>query len=160
MTGTVTNSQFGYSFIQTPEGADYFCHASEMPCDEIGRRYLVPGEGVVFEPSTHNGNAVAKNVQLTTARATEDLNGHFEEGAVSKVGPRGEYCFVLRPFGGACFLHWENVQHFFSTTELGRVRFYRGQQWRWQVAPPRGTREGEPWLAVSAVELKDEEIPQ
>jgi cold shock CspA family protein len=154
MIGTVNNSNFGYAFISGHDGTLYFAHATQMPEDEIGRHFLLSGEAVTFDtapPRNGTRTALAVNVQLVVPREKVDLSGYFEEGEVSKVG--FGYAFVLRPFGGVAFLHWENVKHYFGQSAKTRVRFCKGQKWRFEVASPRGTRQDEPWLAVNAVEI-------
>jgi cold shock CspA family protein len=97
-TGYVSAVKFGYGFIQTDSKA-YFVHASQMPCDDLGRRYLLPNEEVSFVVGTHNNRPCAMAVELLTPRAMATEN-EYEEGSVCKIGRRGEYCFVLRPYDG------------------------------------------------------------
>jgi cold shock CspA family protein len=153
MIGKVRTTNFGYAFIRC-EDRNIFCHATQMPVDELGRKYLVPGEAVTFEIGKGPKGPMAVNVQLATPREKPDLLGYFEEGAVSKTTAHGYAAFVLRPFGGAAFLHWENVKHCFTKKENGHVWFYPGQRWRFEIASPIGTRADEPWLAKYAVELE------
>lgn len=150
MIGTVRTVNFGYAFIGCSAGL-IFCHASEMPPDEVGRRYLLPGEKVSFELGQYNGRKRAVNVSLCVPREPVDLDTYYEEGEVKHVRSRGEYAFVLRPFGGAVMLHWHNVQSA-QSYDNGHVKFFPGQQWRYAIAPPLDGDPDNAWLAVNAVE--------
>jgi cold shock CspA family protein len=170
MQGTVKTVDFGFAFI-TAHGRDYFVHATEIPCDDIGRRFLLPGEAVEFDVGEHQGRTCAKNVELITPRALDyDPKTYFEEGDVVKVHvprvevddfdegecprkiPHGQWCYVLRPFGGSAYLHWRNVKSFQTSWEKG-VKFYVGQRWRYAIRPPYSGKENDAWAAVDAVEV-------
>jgi cold shock CspA family protein len=151
MIGTVSTVRFGYAFIHSA-GKYFFVHATQMPADDVGRRYLVSGEEVSFTVGQHNGRSVATNVELLQPRATEDLAGYYEEGQVSKVGHRGEFCYVLRPFGGCVMLHWKDVKNAQSKCEYG-IKFFVGQEWRYEIAPPISGDDTDAWIAKNAVEI-------
>lgn len=176
MTGKIVKAAFGFAFIQpdTNRGPNIFCHASEMPCDDIGRRYLLPDEMVTFDIGDHQGRTVAKNVELVHPRPVADLKGYFEEGCVHKVGRQrapegdaeedsvfqrpiiGEWCFVHRPFGGVGYLHWQNVKSSQSSCN-NRISFFVGQLWRYEIKPPRNGNDNDAWQCINAVELFEDD---
>lgn len=149
MIGTVCEVQFGYAFIACGN-RKYFCHASQMPIDEVGRRYLLPDEQVSLELTKHNDRLVAANVELCTPHEPVDLDSYFEDGHVQRICSGGACAFLLRPFGGAALLKWQNVVSYKSNAHYG-VRFAPNQRWRYGIKRPADI--GRPWLAVDAVEL-------
>lgn len=151
MTGYVSEVKFGYVFISCRLGS-IFCHASAMPVDEAGRRYLMLGEKISFDLDKHNGRTVAVNVELLNPREPVDLDSYCEEGTVHNVRNRGEYCFILRPFGGVAMLHWQNVRSCKSKCQYG-VKFEYGQMWRYAIEPPLDGDEQRAWRAVDAIEV-------
>jgi cold shock CspA family protein len=171
MTGKIKAVQFGYAFIRSDDGRDMFLHASEMPCDDVGRRYVLPDEEVTFEIGEHQARPCAKAVELVHPRPPADLNGYYEEGRVHKVGRQrdigersdpdfrpgiaGEWCFVHRPFGGVAYLHWRDVKSAQSRCSHG-ISFYVGQLWRYEIKPPLSGNDNDPWCCTNAVEIIEE----
>jgi cold shock CspA family protein len=153
LRGRVQRVEFGYAFIKGEDGISYFAHATHMPCDEVGRRYLHSGEQVTFTPATVKGKPQAHNVQLVNPRPPVVVDGYTEEGEVKNVSAGGEYCFVLRPYGGVALLHRRNVKGCTQLTGFGEPVFVEGTRWEFGIAPPRINDDTRPWIAVNAVEL-------
>lgn len=151
MNGKVNNVQFGYGFIEGDDKQKYFAHATEMPVDELGRRYLLPGEAVTFQPLIRCGNLQACGINLVTLRAP--FVGHYEEeGTVRNVAADGAYCFVLRPFGGVAMLHHRRVRECnFRDTWTNQPVFEPGQSWAFEIVRPADIAR--PWLAHNARQL-------
>jgi cold shock CspA family protein len=150
MIGTVCEANFGYAFISCPKGR-IFCHATQMPIDEVGRRYLLPDEKVTFELGKHNGRTVASKVELCTPHEPVDIHSYLEEGQVQSVRANGGYAFISRPFGGVVMLNWRNVHR--SCENRRGIDFFPGQQWRYRIAPPINGIDTLAWLAVDAEEI-------
>lgn len=152
MNGTVDNVQFAYAFVRGTDRLNYFVPAEQMPMDELGRRYLMPGEEVTFTPSTGDGRSgQARDIRLVTQRPP--VVGYYEEeGMVKHVAPSGEYCFVERPFGGVAMLHHRQVCGCNPHDEDDKTTFVRGQRWAFEIRRPKDITR--PWLAVHARQLQ------
>jgi cold shock CspA family protein len=151
MRGVVKNVEFAYGFITGQDGAEYFAPAVQMPFDELGRRYLLPGEEVKFVPCMGEGRRQqAHDITLVTPRAPHE--GHYvEEGDVCKVGGDGEYAFIRRPFGGVAMLHHRRVVSCKLRDIDNRPMFEPGQWWAFEIVKPKDTAR--PWLANKAREM-------
>ncbi len=156
MKGVVTQANVGYAFIASP-GEDFFAHVSEVPTDEVGRRYLATGERIEFDAQqTGKAYRCAVNVRILSPREPVDPDSYVEEGTVDKVSRHGDFCFVLRPHGGVAMLHADSVREVESKYDDGRPYFFKGQVWSYRLTPPLKD-EHRAWLAVNACELVAEE---
>jgi cold shock CspA family protein len=159
MVGIVLRSHLGYAFIKCESGEVIFAHAAQMQTDEVGRRYLIAGEQVEFEirkndkPGRHEH--VAANIRILSPREPAPAD-YSEEGTVDKVSRNGDFCFVLRPYGGVAMLHRDAVRQYESKSEDGSPYFFREQVWSFSISPPI-IDEHRAWLATDARELCAEE---
>lgn len=130
-----------------PNTKPVFCHISQMPMDEVGRRYLCPREEVEFEIGEgRGGKSCAVDVELVVAREPVAIDDYWEDGQVGAV--RSGYAFVKRPYGGLAFLHKANVQQ-------GSINFVVGQWWRYKVECPVNPEQS--WLAMEAIEMVEDD---
>jgi hypothetical protein len=120
-----------------------FVHATQIPEDNLGRRYLIVGEKIKFDIGFNGGDTrtMAVNVELLSPRQDDDPAEYWEEGYVERLkGPYG--AIIKRPPGGWIFLHRDNA--------VTRIAFEEFQVWRYRVAPPQNFAVGLNWNAVDA----------
>jgi len=150
MTGRCTRWDFDRSIgwikfgddMRKGHGAAIFVHFSQITEDNLGRRYLLPGDSLEFDIGFAEGDTrpTAVNVRLMNPRPEEDPAKYWEEGFVERITCHGCAAIVRRPCGGWLFLHRDNAKT--------RIGFAKEQVWRYRVAPPQTLYVN--WQAIDA----------
>jgi len=153
MYGTVKNWDFvkGMGGISFDDGKGIFAHFSAVEEDDIGRKYLLPGESVYFEMGRHgqHSSPCAVNIRVLSLRDPENLDTYVEEDVIKhlKGTVRVWSADVMRPAGGWVFLHRDHAKG---------QRMAVGQLWRYHLKPPLAP--GLNWCAVDAELIGMEEF--
>ena len=61
--GTVRSYSYRFGIIDAADGLSYVVRDDGVEPDNLGRRFLVPGEKVIFNPAQHFSNRIALKVQ-------------------------------------------------------------------------------------------------
>ena len=112
---------------------------SEVQPDKIGRRYLVPGEDVLFSVGIGDRKADrALNVRPISRPLLETYPADYtEECAVESYDQERGFGFLKRPLGGYLFLHRSNI------VTIGEETLKAGSLVWCRPLP----QEGQNWLA-------------
>jgi cold shock CspA family protein len=138
-----------FCFIQTDDKIKYFCHISAMPMDEVGRRFLRPGEYVDFEkkdPVRSGRKTQAWKVRLVQPRDPINVETYYETGELNFIDDSGDWGYVTRPDDGSnLFFNIKQVREWLpeSTREL-----YVGQLFEYRLI-----NTGRYLMAFDAIEM-------
>lgn len=89
------------------DGKKHFALRANIAHDEIGRRYLIPGEAVSFQLGVDNVGRPAAIKVKPIWRESVDIENYAGEYCVVNDDPR----FATRPVGGNIFLGGSNFFH-------------------------------------------------
>jgi hypothetical protein len=137
---------FNHAFVQSPFGILQVPFSS-VPEDEVGRRYLLPGEEIEFEISKAGKWRKASTIRILSPREPIDRRIYREIGQIEKMfgHPEPRYAFLVREF-------FSNVQIFLGRNEIvsdSSQALRVGDWYEYGVEPPDDTQRS--WQAKDAV---------
>lgn len=130
-----------YGFLKSANGYEYLTHGTEVAPDCYGRRFLNPGEPILYSLVRRDGNLKAVDVLPLSRPVREAPDPEYREELILENW-NGRFGFAKRPIcGGSLFVHEDRI------TTLGIETLQPGSHLWARVARPENAAECR-WLAT------------
>lgn len=138
-----------YGFLKSANGYEYLVHGTDVAPDCYGRRFLNPGEPILYSVVRRDGNLKAVEVLPLSRPVREAPDPAYREELILENW-NGRFGFAKRPIcGGSLFIHKDRI------TTLGIETLQAGSHLWASVQKPDNPTERS-WLATDIQILEPE----